>query len=334
MKIFKKLSALAVVATLALAGCASSDKDTQDAGGSGSASSGTFPQTVSTAFGDVTIKEQPKRVVALGWGDAEVSLELGVQPVGASDWLAFGGDGVGPWAKDEYKKSPKIIDTLKPNYEEIGKLNPDLILDVKSSGDKKRYEKLKQITPNVVSIPKGSENYLTEMDQQVDSISKALGVPEKGKALLKEVDDAYSEVAEKHPQWKGKTVTAATRTSEGWGAYIEGGARLDTLKKLGFKQNPTIAELPADESGFSVKISSEKLDQMDADLLVAFPIYIDTEKITDDAQWKKLDAVKDGRDVVIDGDVSSAYSLGTPGASLYALKQLTPKLEKALPDSE
>jgi iron complex transport system substrate-binding protein len=331
VRILKKLSALAVVAVLALSGCAAGDNGDEQAGGGTSTGSGHFPQTVSTAFGKVTIKSQPKRVVALGWGDAEVALELGVQPVGASDWLAFGGDGVGPWAKGEYTKSPKIIDTLKPNYEEIGKLNPDLILDVKSSGDKKRYQKLKQITPNVVSIPKGSENYLTEMDQQVDSISKALGVPDKGKALLKQVDDAYAKVAKEHPEWKGKTVTAGTKTSEGWGAYVEGGSRLDTLKMLGFKQNPTIAKLPADSSGFSVKISSETLDQMDADLIVAFPIYIKTTEITEDPQWKKLATVKKGHDVVIDGDVSSAYSLGTPGASLYALKKLTPMLEKALP---
>ncbi|MGO3152966.1 MAG: iron-siderophore ABC transporter substrate-binding protein [Galactobacter sp.] len=331
MKILRKFSALAVVAALALTGCSGSDKDDDAGSGSAAAGSGSFPQTIETAFGDVTIESRPKRVVALGWGDAEVALELGVQPVGASDWLAFGDDGVGPWAEGEYDNAPTIIDTLKPNYEEIGKLEPDLILDVKSSGDKKRYEKLKQITPNVIAIPEGSENYLTEMDQQVDSISKALGVPDKGEELLKNVDDAYAKVADEHPEWKAKTVTAATKTSEGWGAYIEGGSRLDTLKKLGLKQNPTIAGLPVDESGFSVKISSENLDQMEADLIVAFPIYIDTKEITDDSQWKKLKAVKEGHTVVIDGDVSSAYSLGTPGASMYALDKLTPMLEKALP---
>ncbi|MGO2634576.1 MAG: iron-siderophore ABC transporter substrate-binding protein [Galactobacter sp.] len=330
----RKFSALAAVAALALAGCAGSDDDDKGDPGTTSAGAGSFPQTVETAFGDVTIESEPKRVVALGWGDAEVALELGVQPVGASDWLAFGDEGVGPWSEGEYDKVPTIIDTLKPNYEEIGKLEPDLILDVKSSGDKKRYEKLKQITPNVIAIPEGSENYLTEMDQQVDSISKALGVPDKGEELLKKVEDAYSEVAEAHPEWKDKTVTAATKTSEGWGAYIEGGARLDTLKKLGFKQNPVIAGLPVDELGFSVKVSSENLDQMEADLIVAFPIYIDTKEITEDPQWKKLKAVQDGHTVVIDGDVSSAYSLGTPGASLYALEKLTPMLEKAVPAAD
>ena len=45
-------------------------------------SSGAFPVTVGTAFGDVTVEEEPVRVVALGWSDAETALALGVQPVG------------------------------------------------------------------------------------------------------------------------------------------------------------------------------------------------------------------------------------------------------------
>lgn len=326
--------ALFAVVALALTGCGTKTGD--DSSGSPAVSSsagGSFPQTVATAFGDVTVDKKPERVVALGWGDAEVALELGTQPVGASDWLAFGGQGVGPWAKGEYRTSPKIINTLKPDYEQIAALKPDLILDVHSSGDKARHQKLAQIAPTV-GIPKGGQNYLTDMDTQTTMIAKALGVPDKGKALLKKVDDAYDKAAQEHPQWKGRTVTAATRTSEGWGAYIEGGSRLDTLERLGFKQNPTIAKLPKNDSGFSVSISSENLDQMNADLIVAFPIYIPTTQITGDAQWRQLKTVKEGHDVVIDGDISAAYSLGTPGASLYALDKLTPLLEKALPASK
>jgi iron complex transport system substrate-binding protein len=36
-------------------------------------------------------------------------LALGVQPVGASDWLAFGGEGVGPWATGRYTKAPEKV---------------------------------------------------------------------------------------------------------------------------------------------------------------------------------------------------------------------------------
>ncbi|MGJ9611108.1 hypothetical protein [Actinotignum sp. GS-2025b] len=87
-----------LVACLAFAGCGSqksndsADSSASPASSSAAASSaadGTttneavFPATIDTKFGPVTVKEAPQRVVALGWGDAEVALSLGVQPVGA-----------------------------------------------------------------------------------------------------------------------------------------------------------------------------------------------------------------------------------------------------------
>lgn len=161
-------------------------------------------------------------------------------------------------------------------------------------------------------------------------IAQALGVPERGKELLAEVDAAFADAAAAHPEWKGKTVTVATRTSEGWGAYIDGDTRLGFLENLGFVQSPTIAALPTADSGFSVSISDEQLDLLDADLVVAFPIFIESSQITDDPQWQAIPAVADSRAVVIDGDLSQAYSTGTPGARLFALKQLVPLLENAL----
>ncbi|GMA33040.1 ABC transporter substrate-binding protein [Litorihabitans aurantiacus] len=347
MRLAHKLAAVAAGATLMLAGCSGSgDTDdatptgggSEDTGGSeetsgtGGDAVGTFPQTVETAFGDVVIEEAPERIVALGWADAETALALGYQPVGASDWLGFGGEGVGPWAEGEYDTAPEIIETLEPSYEAIAALEPDLILDVRGSGDQARYDRLSGIA-TTVGIPEGGESYLTTQAQQVEMISTALGVPEEGERIIAEVDDAYAAAAEAHPEWEGLTVTAATRTSEGWGAYIAGSNRIETLAKFGFVQNPTIAELPVNSGGFSVSISSEELDLIEADLIVAFPIFIDTTEITEDPQWLELPAVQEGRAVVIDGDISNAYSLGSPQSSLYTVENLTPLLEEALPAS-
>ncbi len=329
MKSHRIALAATAAAVRALTGC-SGGGDEEPTGGSGSASGGEFPATVETAFGEVTIDEAPQRVVALGWGDAEIALALGTQPVGASDWLDFGGNGQGPWAQDLYDEDPEIIETLEPSYEAVAALEPDLILDVRGGGDQERYDRLSEIA-TTVGIPEGGENWMTTMEEHVDLISTALGVPDEGDELLGEVDAAYADVAETHPEWDGKTVSAAAKTSEGWGAYIEGGGRIETLSRFGFVQNPTIAALPASDSGFSVDISSEELDQLEADLIVAFPIYLETTAITDDPQWKQLDAVKDGRAVVLDGEISDAFSSSTPLAAIYAVEELTPLFEEAVP---
>lgn len=328
MKHLAKGLALASAAALLLTGCsATSDGAADDT--TAPAADGAFPAVVDTKFGEITIDAAPTRIVALGWGDAETALALGVQPVGASDWLAFGGEGVGPWAEGLYDTAPVIIETMEPDYEAIAALEPDLILDTKSSGDQDRYDRLSSIT-TTVGVPEGGDSYLTTTEQQMELISSALGVPEKGDELLAEVDAAFAAVADANPEWAGKTATAATKTAEGWGAYIDGSERVAFLENLGFAQSPKIAELPVAETGFSATVSNEQLDLLDADLIVAFPIFIETSAITDDAQWKQIPAVADGRAVVIDGDIASAYSLGTTLAVKYAIDEVAPQIETAL----
>ncbi|WP_193104314.1 iron-siderophore ABC transporter substrate-binding protein [Brachybacterium sp. FME24] len=316
---------------LALAACSGSDADSTGGASDTGAETGDggFPVQIATTFGPVTVDAAPQRIVALGWGDAETALALGVQPVGASDWLGFGGEGVGPWADGLYEESPTIIETLEPSYEAIAALTPDLILDVKSSGDQERYDRLSQIA-TTIGVPDGGTNYLTTPEQQLDMISRALGRSDGAEALQRELDSVFVQAAAEHADWEGRTVAAATRTSEGWGAYIEGTERVEFLERLGFVLSPQIAELPVGASGFSVDISAEQLDLLDADLVVAFPIFLEASKITEDAQWKQIPAVADGRSVVIDGDLSSAYSLGSVLSSTYAVKQLVPLLEEAL----
>lgn len=326
MRRLAPLTAL-IVATVALAGCSAQPAATP-AATTPAASDAAFPVSVDTKFGPITVDSAPERVVALGWGDAETALALGVQPVGASDWLGFGGEGVGPWAAGLYDQAPEIIGTLEPDYEAIAALQPDLILDTKSSGDQDRYDKLSSIAPTI-DVPEGGDSYLTSFEQQMTMISTALGKSNEGAQIISDTEAAVTAAASAHPEWSGKTVTVATKTSEGWGAYISGSERVDQLVQLGFVQSPTIAALAPNATGFSVSISAENLDQLAADVIVAFPIFIDTTEITDDPQWQALDAVKGGHAVVIDGDLASAYSLGTSLARQYALEQLVPLLEKA-----
>ncbi|MGQ7296494.1 iron-siderophore ABC transporter substrate-binding protein [Quadrisphaera sp. KR29] len=329
----------------ALAACSSGG--TSGEGASSAAPSGSsaaaggegFPATVQTKFGEVTVQAAPQRVVALGWGDAETALALGVQPVGASDWLAFGGEGVGPWAAGLYTTAPTIIETLEPSYEAIAALRPDLILDTKSSGDQARYDRLRQIAPTV-GVPEGGDSYLTTTRQQVELVSTALGKQAEGQQLLEELRQAFEAAAAAHPQWQGRTATVATKTSNGWGAYVAApggdgadplGGRVEFMEGLGFQQNPQVAALPPNSGGFSVDVSTEQLDLLDADVVVAFPIFIPTSDITSDAAWGAVPAVAQGRALVIDGDTANAFSLGTTLATQYALEQLVPQLEAVSP---
>ncbi|MET3636619.1 iron-siderophore ABC transporter substrate-binding protein [Curtobacterium oceanosedimentum] len=314
-----------VAASLVLAGCSSGSSSpaaSDDASGSG----GAFPVSIQTALGTTEIPSQPKRVVALGWGDAETALELGVQPVGASDWLGFGGDGVGPWLKDAYTKKPTMIQTLEPSYEQILKLKPDLILDTKSSGDKDRYAKLSAIAPTV-AIPKGGENYLTTTEQQVDLVSRALGKESEGKKLLTDLDDAYAAARKAHPEFDGKTAVVGSYTADGFGAYASKDSRSTFMQQLGFTIPKNVDQQAGD--AFSVSLSNENLDLLDADLTVVLPIFVDASKAESDPLFQKVPSVQAGHSIVVDdADVSNAFSLGTTAAIEWALDRLPDEFAK------
>ncbi|QQD77647.1 iron-siderophore ABC transporter substrate-binding protein [Curtobacterium sp. YC1] len=315
-------------ASLVLAGCASGSGSDSSTGSSSGSSDAAFPVSITTGLGTTTIESEPKRVVALGWGDAETALELGVQPVGASDWLAFGGDGVGPWLKGAYDESPKIIQTLEPSYEDILKLDPDVILDVKSSGDKERYDKLSAIAPTV-AIPKGGENYLASTEQQTTMIAKALGKESEGKELLSGLDDAYAKAREAHPDFAGKTAVVGAYSSEGFGAYASTDSRSTFMRNLGFEIPEAIDEQAGKE--FSVRLSDENLDLLDADLTLILPIYVDASEASSNKLFQKVPSVEAGHAIVFDDqDVSSAFSMGTTAAIEWALDKLPAQFEEKL----
>lgn len=283
---------------------------------------------MATKFGDITIDKKPERVVALGWGDAETALALGVQPVGASDWLAFGGSGVGPWATDLYTTAPTLIGTMEPEFEKIAALKPDLILDTKSSGDQKRYDTLTKIAPTI-GVPEGGDQYKLSWEQQTTMVSTALGLAEAGKTLIADTKGAFSTAVTEHPEFKDKTITVGSRTSEGYGAYVSGTGRVDFVERLGFVNNPAVQEKA--DAAFSVSVSRENLKILDADLLVMAPIGIEAADISDDPLYQALPAVKAGHSVVFDDALlSQAFATETPLSVVYALDKVVPLFVAAL----
>jgi iron complex transport system substrate-binding protein len=317
-----------LAAALVLTSCSSGSDTGADPAATASGSSGAFPVTVPTAFGDVEVGEQPTRVVALGWGDAETALALGVQPVGASDWLAFGGEGVGPWAEGLYDEAPELIDTLEPSYEAIAALQPDLILDTKSPGTQDRHDALSAIAPTI-SQPEGTDPYLTSSADQLEMIGAALGKSDQAATLQTQVDQAFSDAAAAHPEFAGKSVVVGSRTSEGYGAYVDGDTRVDFMTRLGFTNSPAVQDLAGD--AFSVSISNEQLPLLDADLTVMFPIFLDADTLTGDPLFQAVPSVQAGHAVVLDDEtLTSAFSIGTTLATQYALDNAVPLFADAL----
>ncbi|MCZ2858971.1 iron-siderophore ABC transporter substrate-binding protein [Blastococcus sp. VKM Ac-2987] len=322
-------AAVLAAAALTVAGCGSAEEPapTGDAGTTGA--SGGYPVTVPTAFGDVTIEEEPERVVALGWSDAETALALGVQPVGASDWLAVGGeDGLGDWVEQGYDEPPVLIETLEPSYEAIAALEPDLILDTRSSGEQDRYELLSEIAPTI-GQPEGVGPYQTTWQQQLEMVGQALGRTEAAQELETEVEAAFEQAREAHPEFAGTEVAVGAYTAEGWGAYVSGDSRVQFMEQLGFENKAEIEELATEN--FFVPVSEEQVNLLDAELTVVFPIFVEASEFTGNPVWQTLPVVQDGRAVVLeDLTVLNAFSSASAPGLLYAIDQTVPQFADAI----
>ncbi|KAA9153171.1 iron-siderophore ABC transporter substrate-binding protein [Amycolatopsis acidicola] len=320
--------ALLGVLVMVLAACGTTTS-TEDGAKTGSSDAGAFPVTVQTQFGDVTIKSEPKRVVALGWGDAETAVALGVQPVGAADWLAFGGDGLGPWMTQRYTTAPTMLGTLDVNLEQLAALHPDLILDTRASGKQDRYDQLSKLGVPVVSVPKGATAYLTSWQQQLDLVGKALGRTQQADKLKADLDAKFTAAAAQHPEFKGKTVAVGSKTVNGYGGYVNGDGRVELMTRLGFVNSPKIQAEAGDS--FSVTVSNERLDLLDADLTMIFPIGVTADSVTGDPLFKTIPSVQAGRSIVFDDKtVSTAMSSATVPGITYALDKIVPMASSAL----
>jgi ABC-type Fe3+-hydroxamate transport system substrate-binding protein len=319
----------ALATALVVSGCGSDTASESSAADAGSTGDGAFPVTVSTAFGDVTVEEEPTRVVALGWSDAETALALGVEPVGASDWLAVGGDdGLGEWVEDGYGEAPEIIETLEPSYEAIAALEPDLILDTRSPATEDRYELLSAIAPTI-GQPEGADPYLTTWQQQLEMVGRALGRSDQATELAAEVEQAFADAAAERPEFDGTEVAVGAYTSEGFGAYVSGDSRVAFLEQLGFENKAEIQELAT--GSFSVPVSEEQLSLLDAELTVVFPIFVESAEFTSNPLWQTLPAVQEGRAVVLDDlSVLNAFSSASAPGLLYALETAVPLFADAL----
>jgi ABC-type Fe3+-hydroxamate transport system substrate-binding protein len=323
------LVAAALTTAGALAACGSDDAGSSaDASSSPTSGGSGFPVTVSTAFGDVEVEEEPQRVVALGWSDAETALALRVQPVGASDWLAFGGEGVGPWAEGLYDEAPEIIETLEPSLEAIAALEPDLILDTRSPATQERYDQLSAIAPTI-GQPEGADPYLTTWQQQLDLVGQALGRTDEAEQLRGDLEQQFADAAAAHPEFDGTEVAVGAFSSEGFGAYVRGDTRVDFMETLGFTNKQAIQDL-ATES-FFVPVSDEQVSLLDAPLTVVFPIFVDPSQITGNPLWQTLGSVQQGNAVLLDDEtLANAFSSGSVLGTRYALENAVPLFAEAL----
>ena len=321
-------------AVFLLTGCGSSEDEEQSAAAASTPTAGepTFPQTVEHQFGTTTVDKKPERIVVVGLTEQDIVLQLGYKPVATTEWYGEQPSAVWPWAQEALGDAKPEVLSNADGYEleKIATLRPDLIIGVNAGLEQKTYDQLSKLAPTI-GTPKGGTQYFSPWDKQVELVAKALGMPERGAELIQGVKDSYAKVAAEHPEFAGKTATFSQNAFYDGEIYVyPEGLGTDFLSYLGFTINPKLTPL-AKNPGEQVGVSEERLDVIDADVIV-----FATEKESDIANLKKvptfkfLEAVKNKAAVYTDATLSGAMYFTTPLSFQYILDKLTPGLKDAV----
>src|SRR6478735_3585864 len=333
MRLRSALVTAALALPLLLAACGSDDSESPAAGGptsSGAAGGGTFPATVPHKYGETVVPEEPKRVVSVGVTEQDVLLQLGVVPVGVTEWYGDQPDATWPWAHDLLDGAqPEVLHTSDGlEFEKIAALEPDLIVGTNAGLSEKDYDLLSGIAPTITSV-EGSSEYFSPWPEQTLQIARALGREADGRAIVDEVADQYAAVAEAHPEWADLTATFSQGGPYDGLLYVyPPGLSTDFLTDLGFTITTGVEEYAP--KGSQAEISAENVGLIDADVIV---FATESAEQLDELQAfgtvSSLSAVAENRAVYTDDILAGAIYFDTPLAHEYTLERLVPMLERA-----
>lgn len=344
MRVSRPLAALAaaVAASLALVACAGAPADggaETSGGGAVPEASSEFPITITHAFGESVIPEQPERVATVGWSNQEAALALGVVPVimEKTTWGDDDGDGVLPWVADTLAElgaeTPEMYDgTDGIDFEAVSDAQPDVILAAYSGMSQDDYDTLSQIAP-VVAYPEVA--WGTTWQQTITLNGTALGLQSEAEALVADLEGQLSEAAAQYDNIDGQAASFfffdITDLST-IGFYAEIDPRATFLsEQAGFSVPQVVADAGTEE--FYVQISAEEVDRLsDVEVIVTYGTGDELATLQADPLLSRIPAVANGAIVFLDetvDPVTASSANPSPLGISHMIEHYLPLLDEA-----
>ena len=322
-----------------LAGCSTGSVGGSDetAGAADVERDGEFPRTITHAYGQTEITEAPQRVATISWVTADVSLALGVVPVGmpsnsfganaagSTDWFDAELESVGGEMPELYSETDGI------NTQAIAALQPDLILGAYSGMTAEEYETLSKIAPTI-AMPEGDVAFGTPWQDSTRLIGEALGRSEAAEDLIVEVESQIAQVAQDNQEIQGTTFVYGTvdpSAAEKIYAFTTVDNRPRFLEQLGMVQAPAVTEeASGSPEEFAITWSPERSDELVSDILITYAASPDVRAtIESDPLLGRIPAIEAGRMVVqTDEQQVLSISASSPLSLPWALDNVVPDI--------
>lgn len=308
---------LLLACAVALAGCrAEADRapagDAAD-GTSGAALVDDFGDTLAVQpHGDGAIGLEAQRVVSLNPTTTEIvfALGLGDRLVGRSRWDAWPG---------EAARVPAVGDGIRPNVEAILATRPSVVVLYASADNRPAARALRAAGVTTLAVRVDS---IAEFRRVTRLLAEVLGTPERGRAVVDSVDATLARVR--------RATSGASRPTVLWRAWdvplmvIGGGSYFTELVEIAGGRNAF-----ADDPRPSPQVSFEEVLRRNPDRVLAGDSAA-AAAMREDARWRTVPAVRDGRLLVVDGDLLARPSVRLGEAAVHLASRLHPELAGVL----
>lgn len=269
------------------------------------------------------------KVAVLGVTDADPLLALGLQPLTNTGFSFYPETGLGPWAADLLTGDLVKIDSdTELSVEEIAALGPDLILALVSGIDQKFYDQLSGIAP-VLARPVDSADYTADRAESTLTIARAVGRQARGEELVATAEAAFTDAIAAHPEFAGRTGVVVLPYDGQYGVFTPGDGRGAFMANLGFTLPAELAALDTGDS-FFLPVSRERLDLLDADVLVVLTDDSTRAGVESDTVLAQLPVVARGGLVLPELDVRGAMTYNSVLSVPWGVERLVPQLAAAL----
>ncbi|MBV6757885.1 ABC transporter substrate-binding protein [Rhodococcus opacus] len=323
----------ATVAGFALTACGNNDGDAGSGPGAegGHAEPNAFPVTIDHKFGSTTIEQAPSRIAAVGIGDADVLLALGLTPVLVPVWKGSTDDGIGVWADSSLhgaEPTPLANATTEFDLETIAAAAPDLIIAVNNAIDEELYQQLSGIAPTVLHAADHTD-WVLPWQEVTTRIGAAVGLPAQATSEVRRVQDLITSARAENPQFDGKSAALVIRWSDGkLRVFSPEAARAQLLTQLGFMAPPALKDRFAGKLNY--ELSAENYDLLECDYLLFDNYEKARAEMEAQPSFTNLAVVESGRLISLDPIVSDAVSMPNPLTIPFVLEDFVAKLNQAI----
>jgi eukaryotic-like serine/threonine-protein kinase len=263
-------------------------------------------QTLRHVHGSTDIGSAPHAVAALGPGDGDAVLALGVQPVLIGAATAT----LPSWERQAVTGSPAVVGF--PDTAALSAAKPDVII-ITGDLDDATYTKLAAIAPTITR-PQQPASTTWNWQDQLRWVARILGRESRSQDLINTVRTQQDDLRGQHSSFQGKSVAAAGVSDTGITLSQMPSHLTDYLDGLGFRYDPTLQRSAVNPDASRPLANDYELPTLKTDVLVVMR----TDKAAKGGGYAGLPEMfrRYGGTMVIVDDPSVLAALADPGGYL------------------